>query len=94
VPGVRAHDESTKVVEHHDVAWVEARDEAFPNKLDEPGPVYCVIEDLVGQNAISAHGSDDADVSSTSCPSCSDGRKPLFFEKLPLVATNAACSMD
>ena len=84
---------STKVVEHHDVAWVEAQDEALPKKLDEPGPVYSAGEDLVGHNAISAHGSDDADVSSTSCPSCSEGRKPLF-EKLPLVATNAACSMD
>ena len=52
----------TKVVEHDDVSGIETRDESVPNEVDEPRTVDGSVERLVGQDAVGAYGSDDADV--------------------------------
>src|SRR5450432_696915 len=68
--GLRAFDQTanfgrvmgTKVVEHYDISGIEARNEPATNEVDEPRSVDGTVERLVGQNAVGAHGSDDADV--------------------------------
>ena len=68
--GLRAFDQTanfgrvmgTKVVEHDDISGIEARNEPVTNEVDEPRPVDGTVERLVGQNAVGAHSSDDADV--------------------------------
>ena len=52
----------TEVVEHYDISRIEARNESTTNEVDEPRTVDGTVERLVGQNAVSPYGSDDADV--------------------------------
>jgi hypothetical protein len=52
----------TKVIEHDDVSGIETRNEPVTNEIDEPRPIDGTVKRLVGQNAVGAHGSDDADV--------------------------------